>query len=126
MTSVAEFDRLMKFSSSRHNGVTFCQGNFAAMGEDIPKAIRHFADRIHFAHFRDVRGTVPRFEETFHDDGDTDMATAMRAYVDAGFAGPIRPDHVPTMEGESNEDPGYMMMGRLYAVGYMKGLLDAL
>jgi len=25
-----------------------------------------------------------------------------------------------------NENPGYMMMGRLYAVGYMKGLLDAI
>lgn len=34
-------------------------------------------------------------------------------------------DHdIPTLEGESNELAGYHMMGRLFAVGYMRGLLD--
>jgi mannonate dehydratase len=37
----------------------------------------------------------------------------------------MRPDHAPTMEGEQNSDPGYMMMGRLFAVGYMRGLIQA-
>jgi mannonate dehydratase len=32
---------------------------------------------------------------------------------------------VPTLEGESNELAGYHMQGRLFAVGYMRGLLDA-
>ena len=94
------------------------------MGADVPATIRRFADKIHFAHFRDVRGVVPRFEETFHDEGDTDMAECIRAYRDNGFTGPIRPDHVPVLSGEANDPPGYTLMGRLYAVGYMKGLLD--
>jgi len=54
------------------------------------------------------------------------MAAVMQAYLDVGFEGPIRPDHVPTLEGEDNDRPGYTMLGRLFAVGYMKGLLDAL
>ena len=30
----------------------------------------------------------------------------------------VRPDHVPTLEGESNEAPGYHVLGRLFAVGW--------
>ena len=35
-------------------------------------------------------------------------------------------DHAPTMEGESNDTPGYMVRGQIFAVGYMKGLIDAI
>ena len=61
---------------------------------------------------------MPRFRETFHDTGKTDMAACIRAYREIGFTGPARPDHVPTLEGESNELAGYHMQGRLFAVGY--------
>jgi len=126
--SVDAFERAMELVPSDHNGITLCQGNFAAMGKvDVPAAIRHFGaqKKIFFAHFRDVRGSVPKFEETFHDDGKTNMVETMRAYRDIGFNGPMRPDHAPTMEGESNDEPGYMVRGKIFAVGYMKGLIDA-
>ena len=42
------------------------------------------AGRIHFVHFRDVRGTPEKFVETFVDEGPTDMAACIRAYLDAG------------------------------------------
>jgi D-mannonate dehydratase len=29
------------------------------------------------------------------------------------------------MEGEDNTQPGYMMKGQIFAVGYMHGLIDA-
>jgi mannonate dehydratase len=129
MRDMAAFERVIELAPSDYNGITFCQGNFAAMGNvDIPAAIRHFGARkkIFFAHFRDVRGAAPCFEETFHDEGKTNMAAAMRAYVDIGFDGPMRPDHAPTMEGESNDNPGYMVRGKIFAIGYMKGLIDAI
>jgi mannonate dehydratase len=127
MRDMDAFDRVLDMADSPSNGVTFCQGNFAAMGVDIPRGIRHFGRRgkLFFAHFRDVRGTVPRFEETFHDEGQTDMVEAMQAYHDIGYDGPMRPDHAPTMEGEDNARPGYMMKGQIFAVGYMHGLIDA-
>jgi mannonate dehydratase len=123
-TSVENYDRVLDTVDSEHNGVTFCQGNFAAMGVDVPETIRHFGDRIHFAHFRDVEGDADRFVETWHDDGPTDMGAAMDAYRDVGFDGPMRPDHVPTMAGEENSNPGYHTRGRLFAIGYMRGLLE--
>jgi len=33
----------------------------------------------------------------------------------------MRPDHVPTMAGEDNSNPGYHTKGRLWAIGYMRG-----
>jgi mannonate dehydratase len=125
VTSVEAYDRVLDVYDSEYNGITFCQGNFAAMGADIPAAIRHFGDRINFVHFRDVDGDADRFVETWHDDGPTDMLAAMRAYEEVGFDGPMRPDHVPTMGGEDNSNPGYHTLGRLFAVGYMTGLLEA-
>ena len=69
---------------------------------------------------------MPNFRETFHDNGKTDMHAAMAAYRDIGYGGVMRPDHAPTMEGENNDRPGYAINGRLLAVGYMKGLCEAI
>ncbi|MDH5686548.1 MAG: mannonate dehydratase [Candidatus Bathyarchaeota archaeon] len=129
--SVDAFKRVIETVDSDYNGLEFCQGCFSEMGADVPETIRYFGKRkkIFYVHFRDVMGTAAKFEETFHDAGQTDMAAAMRAYKEVGFDGPMRPDHVPTMEGDDRfmgGHAGYTMLGRLYAIGYMKGLIDAI
>ncbi|WP_457101390.1 mannonate dehydratase [Microbacterium sp. P5_E9] len=129
MSSAAAFRRLLSLYPSEYNGITFCQGNFALMPEvldgtsSIPDLIREFGtEKIPFVHFRDVRGTPDAFQETFHDAGQTDMPACMEAYQEIGFGGAMRPDHVPTLEGESNNRPGYETLGRLFAIGYIRGL----
>jgi len=52
------------------------------------------------------------------------MYRAMEAYYKIGFKGPMRPDHVPTMAGDSNDHPGYSTIGTLFAIGYMRGLIE--
>jgi mannonate dehydratase len=126
MTTVPNFDRALKLYPSPNNGITMCQGNFSLMGVDIPTTVHHFGkEKIHFVHFRNVRGGKFKFEETFHDEGQIDMYKAMEAYYDIGFKGPLRPDHVPTMAGDNNSFPGYSTIGILYAHGYIRGLMDA-
>lgn len=120
------FERAVNLVPSPANGICFCQGCFLEMGVDLHAAIRRFGERIHYVHFRDIRGTAERFVETFHDNGPTDMFAALRAYRDIGFTGPMRPDHVPQLVGEDKGEPGYTMLGRLWAVGYMRGMMDAL
>ena len=131
MTSPENFQRMLDLVDSPANGLTFCQGCFTEMNIDIPKWIRHFSGpgRMHFAHYRNINkgGSADHFSETFHDeDGEADMYEAMKAYIESGFSGPMRPDHAPTMEGEGNDHPGYALQGRLMAVGYMKGLMEAI
>jgi len=125
LINAAAFDKVMSLNPSPYNGITFCQGCFTTMGEDIPATIRHFGDRIYFVHFRDIQGDKYNFHETFHDDGITDMYEAMKAYYEVGFDGIARPDHVPTMAGEDNSNPSYGVLGNLFAVGYIKGLIEA-
>jgi mannonate dehydratase len=127
MRSVENFQRLVDLVPSPANGICLCQGNFTLMTDDLPSVIRHFGQqgKIFFVHFRDVRGTPEKFVETFHDEGKTDMLACMKAYRDIGFEGVLRPDHVPTMEGDSNDNPAYSSIGRLFAIGYIKGLRQA-
>ena len=125
MRSIDNYQRLIDLKKSPANTITLCQGNFTLMTDDLPGAIRKFRDKITFVHFRDVRGTPNKFEETWHDAGKTDMLACMKAYRDIGFSGVLRPDHVPTVEGDSNANAGYSSFGRLYAIGYIRGLREA-
>ena len=127
LTSADAMQRVIDLVPSEYNGITMCQGCFAAMGEDVPAAIRHFGDqhRIFFAHFRDIEGEREHFHETFHNQGKTDMLEAIRAYYDIGFDGVMRPDHVPTMYDDKVNEEGYGVNGNLFATGYMCGLMEA-
>ena len=125
MSSIENYQKLVDLVPSPVNGIALCQGNFTLMTDDLPAAIRHFGEqkKIFFVHFRDVRGTPDNFAETFHDDGKTDMAECMRAYRDVGYDGVGRPDHYPRMgNAEVHDDHG---LARLFAIGYVKGLMDA-
>lgn len=128
MSSLDAYRRLLDLYPSPSNGITLCQGNFALMTDDLPGTIREFGARkaIKFVHFRDVKGTAEDFVETFHDEGQNDLTECMRAYAEIEFSGLMRPDHVPTMEGESNDRPAYGTLGRLFAIGYIRGLEQAM
>lgn len=125
MRTIDNYHRLLGLVDSPMNTITMCQGNFTLMTDDLPREIRRFGKKISFIHFRDVRGVPTKFEETWHDAGKTDMLACMQAYRDIGFDGVLRPDHVPTVEGDSNENAGYSAFGRLYAIGYIRGLQQA-
>ncbi len=133
MTSVENFDRMLNLVPSKYSGLTMCQGNFSLMGVDIPSLVKRWgkAGKINYVHFRNVQdlsGKTPstKFTETFHDEGQIDMYAAMKSYYDIGYKGPIRPDHVPTMAGDNNDLPGYSTIGTLYALGYMRGLIESI
>jgi mannonate dehydratase len=128
VTSAANYRRIMNIVPSPVNGVTFCQANFIAMGENCEALAKEWCKqkKIFFLHFRDIEGTRDSFRETFHDNGQTDMARMLRVYHEAGFEGPIRPDHAPTLDEETNDRPGYAIQGKIFAIGYMKGILDGM
>lgn len=125
ISSVENYQRMIDLVPSPTNGIAICQGNFALMTDDLPAVIRDFGkqERVHFVHFRDVRGTSENFAETFHDDGQTDLAECLRAYRDVGYEGVARPDHYPTMGDSTYTDD--LCIAKLFAVGYFKGLREA-
>lgn len=130
VTSKRNYERIMDMAPGPYNGITFCQANFVLMKEDIYSLAEEWLRRkkIFFVHYRDVVGDATHFRETFHDNGPTDMVRMLEIYSKGGFAGPIRPDHAPALEGEvkDGKSTGYTIGGKVFAFGYMKGIMDSL
>ena len=126
--SIEAYDRAYAIYPSPSNAVTFCQANFKLMGVDLESAARHFGKRIAFIHVRDVEGDKTDFTELFHDQGTTDQFALMRTYRELGLDVPVRGDHVPEMAYDRvltpEGTPGYFTLGRLFANGYLKALLQ--
>lgn len=124
MSGLDGFRRAMTIGDSPNHGLDFCMGTWAEMGVDTMfAAMEEFgrARKLVYVHFRNVKGCVPRFSETFLDEGDVDVVRAMRLLKDVGFDGFIIDDHVPKM----TNDTVWGHRSRAYAVGYIKGLARA-
>ena len=91
------------------------------MGKDVFEMIRYWGKRkqLFAIHFRNVSGTLPRFFETFPDDGYQDMPRVMRTLREVGFNGSAIGDHIPHMINDS----GLQQAGAAYCVAYMRALL---
>ena len=125
MISFENVKKAMSIVDSDSLGLTMCQACYHLMGEDLYKVIPYFKDKIFFVHFRNVIGDKFNFHESFHDNGNIDMADIMRLYKKCDINVPIRVDHVPLMAGEKQELAGYTALGRLFAIGYLKGIMES-
>lgn len=111
--------------NSKAWGLTFCVGTWMEggnqMGKDIFAMIADYGRRgkILDVHFRNVSSPLPRFVETFQDDGYVDMYQVMKALREVRFNGIIVPDHVPEFAGDS----GMRRAGVAYCIAAMRGLL---
>ena len=142
VTSAEAFGRVCDLVDSPANGVTFCTGSLGADPDQVaglPAAAAELAarGRLHFAHLRNVRqlGEAPEsrdFTETAHVEGDADLGAVIAALVEAGFDGPLRPDHGRQIwserEGGARGDalrPGYGLFDRALGASYLLGLWEA-
>jgi mannonate dehydratase len=116
-------------------GLNLCLGTVSEMGgaDAVNEVIDHLGPlgRIFYVHFRDVQGTVPRFQECFLGEGNFDPAQVIRRLRDRGFDGFLIDDHVPAMirDGATWGDTSpeaYCSRGRAHAIGYLLGVLNAL
>lgn len=108
-------------------GLDLCLGCCSEMpggAANVREMIEYFGPkgRIFYVHFRDVQGTVPRFQECFIGEGNYDAAATMLLLKRSGCTGFVLDDHVPRMIG----DVPYGYRGRAHAIGYMQALLDAI
>lgn len=124
-------DRLINIVDSPSNGLAICTGSLGAdKNNNMAEIIRYFGDkkRINFMHFRNVKFLGENdFEETAHLSrcGSLDMYEIIKALVDVGFDGPIRPDHGRMIWGETGK-PGYGLFDRALGATYLNGLLEAI
>ena len=129
ITCEDSYDKMFAAVPNKHNGITFCTGSLGAgRFNDLPKMAKKYADRIYFAHIRQLKycGKMD-FAEAGHctDAGDLDIYAIVKALVEAGFDGYVRPDHGRNIWGEDGK-PGYGLFDRALGAAYLNGLFEAL
>ncbi len=116
------YQRLLDLHSSAANQLEFCLGSLAEMTDgDIYETVDRYSGqgKLAYVHFRNVRGKVPRYKETFVDDGDIDMLRVLKILKKNQFDGVLIPDHTPQLTCDA---PWHA--GMAYAMGYMKAALQ--
>lgn len=117
------YDKLIGINPRPNNQLELCLGTVAEMTEgDVYETVERYAElnRIGYIHFRNVRGKVPRYTETFVDEGDIDMFRVLRILKKHHFQGVLIPDHTPQM---SCAAPWHT--GMAFAMGWMRAAMKA-
>jgi mannonate dehydratase len=120
----AFYQKLIDLNPSPVNALEFCIGSLAEMTEgDIYEVVDTYSrqGRLGYVHFRNVRGKVPNYRETFIDDGDVDMLRVLEILQRNHYDGVLIPDHTPAMACGA---PWHA--GMAYAMGYMQAAMKAL
>ncbi len=115
------YQQLLDRHPSPRNALEFCLGTLAEMTEgDIYESVESYSrqGKIAYIHFRNVRGKVPHYRETFVDEGDIDMIRILRILKQNGYDGVLIPDHAPQMTCAA---PWHA--GMAYACGWMQAAL---
>lgn len=127
--NLEDLKKILSIVDSPYNGLTLCTGSLGADPDnDMVEIIREVGHRINFVHFRNVEFLGERkFRESAHlsTDGSLDMYAIMKALVDVGFDGVIRPDHGRTVFDEVAM-PGYGLYDRAMGITYLQGLHEAI
>ena len=118
------YQKLIDRHPSASNALEFCLGTLAEMPDgDFYDAVDSYSrqKKIAYVHFRNVRGKVPFYRETFVDEGDVDMMRVLRILRKNNFDGVLIPDHAPAMTCAA---PWHA--GMAYACGWMAAALKNL
>ena len=116
------YQRMADLHPSPCNAMEFCVGSVAEMSEGglMESLDTHSrAGRVAYVHLRNVRGKVPRYMETFIDEGDVDVGAVVRLLHRNRFQGVVIPDHAPQMTCGA---PWHA--GMAFAMGYLRAKIE--
>ena len=130
ITNEENLDRFLKIVDSPANSLCLCTGSLGcAKTNDVVKMVRKYSamNRIAFMHIRNILIMEDgSFEESGHlsSCGSIDMYEVVKALVETGFDGYVRPDHGRMIWGETGR-PGYGLYDRALGATYINGLFEA-
>ena len=140
VSNAKDIDWVMEAFPTQSNGLTLCSGSLGSGSEnDVVEIARRHADRIYFAHLRNVcKEPDGSFEEATHLEGDTNMPELCKVLLDEentrrqnampDWQIPFRPDHGHELLSDPQKKtfPGYPLIGRLRGLAEIRGILHAL
>lgn len=124
---IDNFKCAMEIANSDSWGLDLCLGCCSEMESgayNVSEMIKYFGPlgKIFYVHFRDVQGTVPKFQECFLGEGNYNPAETMLLLKKSGFSGFLLDDHVPAIVG----DTPWGHRARAHAIGYMQGIMNSI
>ena len=129
ITGMNSYDKLFAAVPNVHNGITLCTGSLGAgRDNDMVAMASKLASRSYFVHLRQITHSgALDFCESGHltEMGSLDMYGIVKALVEAGFDGYVRPDHGRNIWGEDGK-PGYGLYDRALGATYLYGLFEAI
>ena len=129
ITGMDSYDKLFAAVPNIHNGITLCTGSLGAgRNNDMVAMASKLAARSYFVHLRQITHSgALDFCESGHltSMGSLDMYGIVKALVEAGFDGYVRPDHGRNIWGEDGK-PGYGLYDRALGATYLDGLFEAI
>ncbi|MEP2704441.1 MAG: mannonate dehydratase [Roseibium sp.] len=145
MSCEQDYRRVMEAVDLMANGITFCTGSLGVSPDfDGAGFVDRLGSRIHFAHLRNTKRTVPEhrrmtsFYEAEHLSGDTNMVGVVAALLReegrrksdgrSDWQIPMRPDHGQDLLSDLERDsmPGYPLIGRLRGLAELRGVMHGL
>ena len=140
VSTADDIAKLFAACPSSANGLTLCTGSLGAGAKnDVPAIARAFAERVYFAHLRNVaKDADGSFMEAEHLGGDTDMVdivdillaeqTRRKREGIAAWRIPFRPDHGHELLDDIGKGsfPGYSAIGRLKGLAEIRGVMTTL
>jgi mannonate dehydratase len=127
MGTVEGLKRFVELHASPYHGLNFCIGTVAEMladpAREIGDIVRYFGERgkLFNIHFRNIRGGLFDFVETFPDEGDVDMRAVLRVLHEVGYEYMLMPDHVPEIDGVAPDQVAFA-----FTFGYIRALMQSL
>ena len=129
ITGAESYERMIAAVPDKHNGFTFCTGSLGAgRFNDLVAMAKKYAGRIYFAHIRQLKynGDTDFTEAgNIMAAGNLDIYGIVKALVEGGFDGYVRPDHGRNIWGEDGK-PGYGLYDRALGAAYLNGLFEAI
>lgn len=122
INSPSNYFKLLDIYPNPSNGINFCLGTTQEMADgDVYEILSKLLIRkvVHIVHFRNVKGKVPKYYETFPDEGDINMKKIVELLNFYEYEGILMPDHTPEITCKA---PWHA--GMAFTMGYIKGLIE--
>ncbi len=141
VSTIKDYNYILKAYDSKSNGITFCAGSLASnINNNVYEIFKTFKNKINFIHLRNVKieNDKKSFFESNHLEGNINFVKLIKMILneekkrkdngDEISNIPMRPDHGHCLLDDKKKklNPGYSAIGRMMGLSELRGIIKSL